>query len=76
MLSHYYFNKKAGKRLVSTMTGACDKLKELTVDDKVKTCIDYNYFIRCLLHGHAVRECSFTGYGCRHLDNGVLRGST
>ena len=41
------------------------------MEDRVKTCIDYNYCMRCLLHGHAVGECA-----CRHIDNRVMCGST
>ena len=37
-------------------------VKELTVEDKGKTFIDYNYCLRYLLHDHAVRKCKFTTY--------------
>ena len=30
---HYYFNKKSGKRLISTIAGVCKRFKELTVED-------------------------------------------
>ena len=47
------------------MAGTCAKSKE----DKVNTCNYYSFWVRCLLHGLVVRECKFTSYSCRHVDN-------
>jgi hypothetical protein len=50
------------------MAGTCAKSKE----DKVNTCNYYSFWVRCLLHGLVVRECKFTSYSCRHIDNMVM----
>ena len=69
---HYYYNRK----LVSTMAGSRDKFKELSVEDRVKTCINYSFCARCLIHGHAVRECKFTSYTFKYVNNQVVCGSS
>ena len=37
---------------------------------------DPHYRVRFIFHGHADRECKFTIYACRHMDNGVVCGSS
>ena len=62
---HFYFSKRFSQIFPSDRELACSEFRSMSVEDRVKTCVEHGFCLRCLGRGHELKNCKHEGYTCR-----------